>query len=208
MIMRPRVDLPEPNSPTTASVSPSCSVSEMPSAATTSRGGWNQPRLTSERLAQSHDVEQRGGLRCGLAVLHARLRNRVDQLARVGLARVAQHFLDGAVLDHLAVAQHDDAIGDVGDDAEIMRDEQHAHAALAPEIVDQAEDLALGGDIERGRRLVRDQQRGLVRHRHRDHDALALASGEFERIAIGKQGRVRQADLGQELLHPGFDIGG
>ena len=121
---------------------------------------------------------------------------------------MAQHFLDGAVLDHLAVAQHDDAIGDVGHDAEIMRDQQHAHAAVAPEIVDQAEDLALGGDVERGRRLVRDQQRGLVRHRHCDHDALALAAGKFERIAVGKLRRVRQADLGQQLLHPGLDIGG
>ena len=112
---------------------------------------------------------------------------------------MAQHFLDGALLDHLAVAQHDDAIGDVGDDAEIMGDQQHAHAAVAPEIVDQAQDLALGGDVERGRRLVRDQKRRLVRHRHRDHDALALAAGELERIAVGQQRRVRQADLRQQL---------
>ena len=163
--------------------------------------------LDAEGLAQLHDVEQRRGVRRCRATLHARFRHRVDQLAGVGLTRVAQHLLDGAVLDHLAVAQHDNAIGDVGHDAEIMRDEQHAHAALAPEIVDQAEDLALGRDIKRGRRLVRDQERRLVRHRHRDHDALALASGEFERIAVGKKGRVWQADLSQELLHPGLDLG-
>ena len=163
--------------------------------------------LDAEGFAQLDDVEQRRGAGRDFAVLDARLRNRVDQLAGVGLTWVAQHLLDGAVLDHLAVAQHDDAIGDIGHDAEIMGDEQYAHAALAPEVVDQAEDLALGRDIERGRRLVRDQERRLVRHSHSDHDALALASGQFERIAVGKKGRVWQADLGQELLHPGLDLG-
>ena len=48
----------------------------------------------------------------------------------------------------------------------------------------------------------------MVRGRHRNHHALALASGEFERIAVGKKGRVWQADLGQQLLHPGLDISG
>ncbi len=116
--------------------------------------------LDAEGLAQVDDVEQRRGLGHALAVPDGCLRHRVDQLARVGLARVAQDFLDGAVLDHLAMTQHDDAVGDVGHDAEIMGDQQHAHAALAPEIVDQAQDLALGGDVERGGRLVGDQQVG------------------------------------------------
>ena len=45
------------------------------------------------------------------------------------------------------------------------------------------EDLRLHGDVERGGRLVGDQQVGLVGERHRDHHALALAAGELMRIA-------------------------
>ena len=47
----------------------------------------------------------------------------------------------------------------------------------------QLEDLRLHGDVERGGRLVGDQQVGLIGERHRDHHALALAAGELVRIA-------------------------
>ena len=45
------------------------------------------------------------------------------------------------------------------------------------------EDLRLHGDVERGGRLVGDQQVGLVGERHRDHHALALPAGQLMRIA-------------------------
>ena len=50
-------------------------------------------------------------------------------------------------------------------------------------VLQQLEDLRLHGDVERGRRLVGDQQVGLVGERHGDHHALALAAGELVRIA-------------------------
>ena len=54
---------------------------------------------------------------------------------------------------------HDgDAIGEAGDHREIMRDEDQAHAVLVDQPLQQLEDLRLGGDVERGRRLVGDQQ--------------------------------------------------
>jgi hypothetical protein len=37
---------------------------------------------------------------------------------------------------------------------------QDRHAELAPQVAQQVEDLGLDGDVERGRRLVGDQQRG------------------------------------------------
>ena len=42
----------------------------------------------------------------------------------------------------------------------------------------------LHGDVERGGRLVGDQDVGLQRERHGDHDALALAAGELVRILV------------------------
>ena len=50
--------------------------------------------------------------------------------------------------------------------------------------VDEVEDLRLHGDVERGRRLVGDEQLRIAGERHGDHHALALAAGELVRIAV------------------------
>jgi hypothetical protein len=47
----------------------------------------------------------------------------------------------------------------------------------------QLDDLRLHRDVERGGRLVGDEQIGLVGERHGDHHALALAAGQLMRIA-------------------------
>ena len=63
-----------------------------------------------------------------------------------------------------------------------MGDEQHRHAEVCLQVLEQREDLRLHGDVERGRRLVGDEQVGLVGERHGDHHALALAAGQLMRI--------------------------
>ena len=45
-----------------------------------------------------------------------------------------------------------------GHDTEIVRDEQHRHAGLALQLLDQLKDLRLRGHVQRRGRLVRDQQ--------------------------------------------------
>ena len=100
-------------------------------------------------------------------------------------------------LDQLAVAHHGDAVGDLGDHAHVVGDEQHGGAVIALQVADQRQDLLLRGDVERGGRLVRDQQFRLQHQRHRDHDALALAAGQPVRV-----GGEDALDLGQpNLLH-------
>ena len=61
------------------------------------------------------------------------------------------------------------------------------------------EDLRLHGDVERGGRLVGDQQVGLVGERHRDHHALALAAGQLVRIACEPRLRIGNADLVEQF---------
>ena len=46
----------------------------------------------------------------------------------------------------------------------------------------QPQDLRLDGDVERGRRLVGDQQRRAAHQRHGDHHALAQAAGKLMRV--------------------------
>ena len=58
---------------------------------------------------------------------------------------------------------HDgDAVAVLGDDAEVVRDEDHRHPLLGLELGEQREDLILDRDVERGRRLVGEQQLGLA----------------------------------------------
>ena len=113
------------------------------------------------------------------------------------MRRRAQDGLQRTGLDQLAIAHHRDAVGDFGDHAHVMGDEQHRGAVIALQVADQRQDLLLRGDVERGGRLVRDQQLRLQHQRHRDHDALALAAGKPVRVG-GEDAR----DLGQpDLLH-------
>ena len=64
-----------------------------------------------------------------------------------------------------------------------MGDQQHRHAEALLQLPEQLQDLRLDGDVERGGRLVGDQQVRLVGERHRDHP-LALAAGQLMRIGI------------------------
>ena len=67
----------------------------------------------------------------------------------------------GALLDDPAALHHDDAVGDLGHDAEVVRDEQDACAAPFLHLADEAQDLRLRRHVERGRRFVGNQQGGI-----------------------------------------------
>jgi len=87
-----------------------------------------------------------------------------------------------AELDQVAGIHDGDAIGDVRDDGEIVRDEEHRQSEFVAQVVQQVENLLLNCDIERGGGLVGDKQLRTVDDGHSDHDALAHASGELMRI--------------------------
>ena len=69
----------------------------------------------------------------------------------------------------------------------------------ATSVAQQVEDLRLDRHVERGRRLVGDEQLRLARERHRDHRALAHAAGELVRIVLQPRLRVRDPDLVEQL---------
>ena len=85
----------------------------------------------------------------------------------------------------------------LGDDPEVVADDEQRHALLVLELREQLEDLGLHGHVERGRRLVGDEQVGVERERHRDHHTLAHAAGELVRIRVDALLGARDADVTQ-----------
>ena len=71
--------------------------------------------------------------------------------------------------------------------------------AFGNERAQQVEDLRLDRHVERGRRLVRDQQLRLAGQRHRDHHALPHSTGELVRVVTRAPLRFRDADLLEQL---------
>ena len=137
--------------------------------------------------------------RVGLRRRRVRSRLGGEQRLRIGMLRRGEHALDGAVLDDLAVLHHADPLRDLSHDAEVMGDEQKRHVQPRLDFLKQRDDLRLHGDVERGGRLVGDQQIGLVGERHRDHHALALSAGQLMRIALQPGFRVGDADLAEHF---------
>src|SRR5471030_1886362 len=111
-----------------------------------------------------------------------------EQRLGIGVLGRAEHLLGRAVLDHPALAHHGDVVADLGRDTEIMRDEQHGEVQPHTDLVEQLQHLLLHRYVERGDRLVGDQQLGLHGERAGDADALALAARELVRVAVERIG--------------------
>ena len=104
-----------------------------------------------------------------------------------------------ALLDDPTLRHDAHPVGHLAHDAEVVGDEQQRHAVARLQRLQELQDLRLDGDVERRGRLVGDQQVGLVGERHGDHHPLALAARELVRIGVEALGRLRDADLLQEL---------
>ena len=115
---------------------------------------------------------------------------------------IAHHFVDLADLGDAAGVHHRDAIGGLGDHAHVVGDQHHRGAVPAGQIFQDRYDLRLDRNVERGRRLVGDHQRGLGAERERDDDALAHAAGEFVRIAVDALLGRGNADLAEPRDRP------
>jgi D-alanyl-D-alanine carboxypeptidase (penicillin-binding protein 5/6) len=90
------------------------------------------------------------------------------------------------VLDDPPEVHHRDAVADVLDDREVVRDEQISEAELGLEVLQQIEDLRLNGHIERRNGFVADEQIGPQGQCPRDADTLRLLRyglSRYHRIA-------------------------
>ena len=126
--------------------------------------------------------------------LHLRVRHRHggEQRLGIGMLRIAVELARVGQLDDAAEIHHRHAVGNVLHHGEIVGDEQIGQVELGLQILQQVDHLRLDRHVERGNRLVAHDELRLHRERARDHDALALAAGEFVRVAahvLGLQSR-------------------
>src|SRR5579871_408650 len=92
----------------------------------------------------------------------------------LGVARLRDQFIG----QHLAVFERNDAVGVVGDIG-FVRHHHDADALLPIEPLEDRHDLHAGLGVERARRLVRQNQPGVINQAARDGHALLLAAGKL-----------------------------
>ena len=122
------------------------------------------------------------------AVLELGPGHRGEQCPRVGVNGALEQGLAGGDLHQASRAHHRDAVGHVVHHREVVRDEDIGQAELALEVLQQVQHLGLHRDVERGHRLVADEELGLEGEGARNADALALSAGEAVRIATQPAG--------------------
>ena len=99
------------------------------------------------------------------------------------------------LLDH-ALVHHHDAVGHRERFFLVVRHHDGGHAEPALQRLDLVAQAQPHARIERGERLVEQQQAGRGRERARERDALLLAAGELHRIFLAL---LRQADQRQQF---------
>jgi hypothetical protein len=93
-----------------------------------------------------------------------------------------------AGLDDSSQIHNRDAIGNVADDGQIVRDEQIRETEFALQLFQQIQDTGADGYIERRNRFIQHQQLRLQSQGAGDTNALALAARKFLGVAAGVLG--------------------
>ena len=111
-----------------------------------------------------------------------------EKACGVGMARVGEEFQRWALFNDASGVENGKAGGDLGDDSEVVGDEEKGEAEVALETGEEFEDLFLHGDVERGGGLVGDKQARGAGEGHGNQRALSEAAGELMRKLAGAEG--------------------
>ena len=164
------------------------------------RGAKEQPGGMARRLGTMPGMVgsgvagrlQRGGL--------AELRHRSHQADGVGVARVAEHLARPGRSRRSRpayITATRSAISATTPRLWVTNSMPMPRSCL--QLLQQVEDLGLDRHVERGGRLVGDQQHRIAGERHGDGGALAHAARELVRVLPGAPRRVGDADLGEQV---------
>ena len=103
------------------------------------------------------------------------------------------------MFDHPAKVHDDHVVGHLGNHPEVMGDQDDGHAGLLLEVGQQLKNLRLGGHVQSGGRLVRDQQLGIAGQRHRDQRPLAQPATQLKGVLVHAVLGARDAYPAQQL---------
>ena len=109
------------------------------------------------------------------------------------MLRGKEHLINRSNLDDLSRVHHRHAVRDIGDHAKVVGNVDDRHIELLLQFADQFQNLRLNGHIQRGSRLITDQDLRAAGHRGRNDDALAHTAGELMRILVVASFRVLDA---------------
>ncbi len=116
-------------------------------------------------------------------------------MARLVIERVRRALL------HDPARVHDRSVcAGLSDDRQVVRDEDEREAELVRQVREELQDLGLHHHVERGRRLVGEENTGVAGERHCDRGPLAHPAGELVRVAL--RPIRRDADRLEELADP------
>ena len=158
-----------------------------------------------ERAPRPEPREVRG-LAPDLDELLARLWPDIRQTAQerlgIGMPRVVEDLERGPHLHDLPRVHDGHAVGVGGHDAEVVSDQDDRDAGGGLHLLEQVQVLGLNGHVERGRRLVGDEQLGRARERDGARHALAHPPAELVRVLPEARVGGRDAQAPQRPEHP------
>ena len=105
-----------------------------------------------------------------------------EQRLRVRVARRGEHAPHRALLGDPARVHDHHLVARLGDHRQVVGDQDQRQPEVAPQLLEQLQDLRLDHDVEGGRRLVADDDRRVAGERHRDHRPLAHPARQLVRV--------------------------
>jgi hypothetical protein len=114
------------------------------------------------------------------------------------MVRRGEQRVPRATLHHPPAVEHVHLVTQPGDHTQIVGDHHECGRGVMYQLSEQGQDLRLDRDVQRGGRLVRDEQPWPARERHRDQRALPHPAGELVGVLVEPPPRVRDADPGEQ----------
>jgi hypothetical protein len=124
------------------------------------------------------------------------------QAFRIGMTRLGEQLPRRRALDQASGIEHRHLVAEVGGKTQIMRDEHQGRAGARLQLGDQPNDTRLDRDVERGRRLVGDNEPRIAGEGHGDEYTLAHATRELMGIFAQDVGTLAQMDRIEQRQRP------
>jgi len=113
---------------------------------------------------------------------------------------VVEQFHHVARLGDLPTVHYRHRIAVFEHDGDVVGDHQHADLPIILQVVDVVEDLVLHDHVERGRRLVSDDEARLQEQRKRDDRSLLHPAGKLMGVVV--DAGLREADDVEQFAEP------